>query len=336
MQNFKILKHRLKSYFSSVVDADDQTSDAPAKAIEIFAAVSENDLRNGGTQVRFFETGILRLRKAAGFVSVLGALALFPLLVSAQSTPSTTATPDASPSPSPAATPNLSETEIKARQVVESSILFYSNFRGRKGMDQIRKTAVEFGKLEIAGPTGSMMNIEYERRQLRGDSLGSTKIKFDQSLPNIRYSLVYDGGRVFGVSNGTTFDPRSDAVKSFTDREMRSIDALLRYNESDGKIDFARDEKILGVEYYVIKLDSPKSGTVEYFVSKKSFRVMMLDYKEDGVNYRRKFYSYDYAQNMLVPYKTVLWAGDKKIEEQVITTVTFGQDFTDDIFAFGE
>ena len=36
---------------------------------------------------------------------------------------------------------------------------------------------------------------------------------------------------------------------------------------------------------------------------------------EDGVKYRRKFYDYNYAQGTLVPYRTVLWANDKQIEE---------------------
>ena len=49
----------------------------------------------------------------------------------------------------------------------------------------------------------------------------------------------------------------------------------------------------------------------------------MLEYEDAGIKYRRKFYDYNYAQGTLVPYRTVLWANDKQIEETEIGTITF-------------
>jgi hypothetical protein len=62
---------------------------------------------------------------------------------------------------------------------------------------------------------------------------------------------------------------------------------------------------------------------------------MMLEYEDAGVKYRRKFYNYNYAQGTLVPYRSVLWAGDTVVEETEINTITFGQKVDEDIFRAG-
>jgi hypothetical protein len=51
--------------------------------------------------------------------------------------------------------------------------------------------------------------------------------------------------------------------------------------------------------------------------------------------YRRKFYDYNYAQGTLVPFRTVLYAGDKQIEETQTLTITFGQKIEDNMFQAG-
>jgi hypothetical protein len=61
----------------------------------------------------------------------------------------------------------------------------------------------------------------------------------------------------------------------------------------------------------------------------------MIDYEEDGVKYRRKFYNYNYAQGTLVPYRSTLTADDKLVEETEVQTVTFGQKVDDDLFKSG-
>jgi hypothetical protein len=59
---------------------------------------------------------------------------------------------------------------------------------------------------------------------------------------------------------------------------------------------------------------------------------MMLEYTEDNTKYRRKFYDYNYAQGTLVPFRSVLWANDKQIEETNIQTISFGQKVEEVIF----
>ena len=237
--------------------------------------------------------------------------------------------------PTPAPTPELTGTALEGVKIVESSILVYSTFRGRPGLDRIRKTAVEYGRIEMTEPDGTVNKATYEKRILRGDSLDTAKIRLDQTFPNARYALIYDGSKIFGVFNNTVFEPRSDALSSFSNRIWHSVDALMRYRERGATVNFERDEKVLGVDYSVLKLKDKEDRETLYYVSKKTFRIMMLEYEDGGVKYKRKFYDYNYAQDTLFPYRTVLWADGKKIEEQITSTITFGQEFGDEYFDFG-
>jgi hypothetical protein len=80
--------------------------------------------------------------------------------------------------------------------------------------------------------------------------------------------------------------------------------------------------------------DKQKRKT-RFYVSSKSFRVMMLEYNVGETKYRRKFYNYNYAQGTLYPFRSVLWANDKQIEETEVQTITFGQKVEENIFQAG-
>ena len=54
--------------------------------------------------------------------------------------------------------------------------------------------------------------------------------------------------------------------------------------------------------------------------------------EEGGIKYKRRFYDQKYAQGTLVPYRSVLTANDKIIEEQEISSITFGQKVDEDLF----
>ena len=91
----------------------------------------------------------------------------------------------------------------------------------------------------------------------------------------------------------------------------------------------------MGVDFYLLDVTDKQNRKTRFYVSSKSFRVMMLEYEEGGVKYKRKFYDYNYAQGTLVPYRSVLWANDKQIEETDIGTITFGQKIEEAMFQGG-
>lgn len=236
--------------------------------------------------------------------------------------------------PAPAVQQNIDLTKnATAEGVAESAILIYGGLTGRSGLNQIRKTTFERGKMKIVNPDGTVDNANYQRWIIRGESLEKEKNRFEQEFPNTKYSLVYDGEKTFGLYNNTTFTPRDSALNSFQNQIWHGLEALLRYKENGSKVELAGRDKVMGVDFYIVDVTDKQNRKTRFYVSVKTLRVMMLEYEEGGVKYKRKFYDYNYSQGTLVPYETALWADDKLIEETEIMTITFGQKVEDNLFA---
>lgn len=219
-----------------------------------------------------------------------------------------------------------------AEQVAESSIIIYGGYGGRQNLGQIRKTTFERGKITLTDPKGKVDLVNYQRWVLRSEKLDSEKIRFEQEFPNAKYSMVYNGEKIFGVFNDAAFVPREDAVKSFQNQVWHGLEAFLRYKENESKIALVGREKIAGVEYFILDVTDKLNRKTTFYISTKSLYVKMLDYVEDGIKYRRKFYDYNFAQGTVVPYRTVLYADDKQIEETEIGTITYGQKVEEALF----
>ena len=223
---------------------------------------------------------------------------------------------------------------VTAEGAAESAILIYGSLAGRVGLNQIRKTTTERGKMRIVNPDGTVDNVNYQRWILRGENLEKEKNRFEQEYPNTKFSLVYNGEKVFGIlNNNTTFTPRESAIISFQNQIWHGLEALLRYKENGSKLELAGRDKIMNVDFYVVDVIDKENRKTKFYISVKTLRVMMLEYEEGGVKYKRKFYNYNYSQGTLVPYRTVLWADGKQIEETEIMTVTYGQKVEDFMFA---
>ena len=244
-----------------------------------------------------------------------------------------TTPPNETAKPIPTPDKNSAAKPVNAEAVVETMLFVYGMGGGRGTLNQIRKTTIERGRTTYTGADGKVEDVTYQRYVLRGDTLAKEKIRLDQTYPNAKYSLVYDGEKVFGIVNNTTFVPREDTAKAFESNMFHGMEALLRYKEGESKIELAEREKIMGVEYYVVEVTDAAQRKTRFFISVKSFRVMMLTYETAGVKYRRKFYDYNYAQGTLVPYRTVLWAQDKIVEETEIGTVSYGQKVDEGLFS---
>jgi hypothetical protein len=264
------------------------------------------------------------------------AVLILASMSAAAQTPTPTPAPGApragsTPAARPAATPDP-KAPATAESVAESVILVYSGLSGRERLDQIRKTSVERGRMRLPNEQGQFEQVNYQRWSIRGESLAKERIRLEQEFPSLRYTLVYSDEKTFGVFNDSVFAPRADAARAFENRVFHGIEALLRYKESGSAIELAGREKILGVEFFQLDVTDTQGRKTRFYISTKSYRVMMLDYEADGVKYRRKFYNYNYAQGTLVPYRTTLTAGGRVIEETDVHTVTFGQKVDEEMF----
>ncbi len=220
-----------------------------------------------------------------------------------------------------------------AEQIAETSIFLYGLGGGRATLNQIRKTAIERGKISVASADGKMEQATYQRWTTRGDTIGKEKIRLDQEFPTARYSLIFSDEKIFGIFNNSVFTPREDASRAFQNQIVYGIETLLRYKEGESKLELVGKDKIAGVDMHIIDVIDKQNRKTRFYLSAKSFRVMMLTYEDEGIKYRRKFYDYNIAQGTLVAYRSVLYAGDKIVEETDIGTVTYGQKIDDGLYS---
>lgn len=243
------------------------------------------------------------------------------------------ATPTPKATPIPAVSVKDAIKNPTAEQLAETAVFLYGLGGGRAILNQIRKTAIERGKISVANAEGKMERANYQRWTTRGETLNKEKIRLDQEFPTARYSLVFADEKVFGIFNETVFTPREDASRSFQNQIIYGIEALLRYKENESKLELVGKEKIGGVEMHVLDVIDKQNRKTRFYLSAKDFRVKMLAYDDEGIKYRRKFYDYNVAQGTLVAYRSVLYAGDKIVEEIDIGTVTYGQRIDDGMYS---
>lgn len=216
-----------------------------------------------------------------------------------------------------------------AEQVAETVVLVYGS---RAGLTQIRRTGVERGRITRTGQDGRPEEITYERTFKRGETFEKDKIRFDQRLASIQYSLVLNDGRVVGVLRGTPFTPKQEDVTSLMTDRLHGIDALLRYKESGATIKFNGKESQKGLDLWLLELTDKEQRATRFYISAKTGRILWLEYDEAGIRYRRTFHDYRVVQGTLVPYRSVLYAGDRQVEESQVLTVTYGVKTEDSVF----
>ena len=227
-----------------------------------------------------------------------------------------------------------SGTQYTAEQVVESVILIYGT---RPGLEHIRRNGVERGKITRFNAEGNAEEANYERRFIRGENLNKDRIRLDQKLPTMEYSLIFGEGKLWGLINGAVFTPRQDAAASFVSQHHHSIDSLLRYKECGSTLTLVGKDQQKGLDLYVVDLTDKENRKTRYYISAKTLRVLWLEYEEGipggpAVKYMKKFLDYRPVQQTLAPYRTVLFEDGRQSQETRVMNITFGIKVSDSIF----
>jgi len=220
-------------------------------------------------------------------------------------------------------------------QVAESAIFIYGT---RPVLEQIRRNGIERGRITRYTGDGKIEEATYERKFIRGESSDKDKIRLDQKMPTMEYSLVYSGGPLWGIINGSAFKPRQDAAETFLAQQRHSLETLLRYKENGSTLVLVGKEKQKGLDLYVLDVADKDKRSTRYYISAKSLHVLWLEYVEApssvgaSVKFTKKFFDYRYAQSTLIPYRTLLLEDGKQTQQTQILTVTFGIKLDDSLF----
>src|SRR6266852_1543858 len=220
-------------------------------------------------------------------------------------------------------------------QIAEVAILAAGS---RPVLNQIRRNGIERGRMSRIGQDGRSEDTRYELRFVRGDKPEKDKVRIDNKTPQSEYSLIFGEGKIFGIINGSPFQPRAEATADFISQQAHSIDALLRYKENESTLASAGKDKHQGVDVNVLDLTDKANRHTRYFLSAKSYRVLWLEYEatppgaSTPVKYVKRFYDYRIVQNTWFPYRTVLTEDGKQTVETRILTVSFGVKIEDSLF----
>ena len=228
-------------------------------------------------------------------------------------------------------------------QVAEFVIAIYGNSYGRVMLNQVRRTGIERGRTTRVGAENRTEEVTYEQRFIRGENFAKDKVRLDQKTPTVEYSLVYNEGAIFGIINNTPFTPRVEATTSFLAPAYHGIDALLRYKENGSTVAFIAKDKQKNIDLWIIDLTDKEKRKTRYYVSanpdvRLTARVLWLEYERpnpaggEAVKFKQTFHDYRVAQGTLVPFRSVLYANGRQIEETRIQTVTYGVKMDDSYF----
>lgn len=284
----------------------------------------------------------------AAFVALAAASGLF-ISQNVASAQQAGAAQQPSPSPTPVAEPtkppqkpeapakaDKNQKTFTGEQVVETAIYYYGS---RPLLSTIRRNGVERGRIcKPSCEAGKVEEATYERRFVRGESMDKDKVRLDQKMPTLEYSLIYGSGRLWGLINGASFTPRQDAADTFLAQHRHSIDSLLRYKENGSTLTLVGKDKQKGIELYIVDLVDKDKQSTRYFLSARTLHVLWLEYQEPApggstpLKYERKFLDYRFAQGTLVPYRTLLMEDGKPIQETRILNVTYGIKLDDALF----
>jgi hypothetical protein len=244
--------------------------------------------------------------------------------------------PGAAPqNPVPAPKVDPKSQTFTAQQVADSTVFLY----GGQLLAKIRRNGVERGRIcKPSCDAGKTEEASYERRFVRGESMDKDKIRVDQKMPTLEYSLIYSSGQLFGIINGSSFTPRQDAADTFLAQHRHSLDTLLRYKENGSTLNLIGKDKQKGLDLYVLDVIDKDKQSTRYYISVKSLHVLWLEYEEPApggsapLKYSRKFLDYRYAQGTLVYYRSLLLEEGKQIQETRILNVTYGVKLDDALF----
>jgi hypothetical protein len=228
-------------------------------------------------------------------------------------------------------------------QVAEYVIAIYGNTYGRAMLNQVRRTGVERGRTTRVGAENRSEEVTYEQRFIRGESFAKDKVRLDQKTPTVEFSLVYNEGNIFGIINNTPFTPRSEVTTGFLTAAHHGIDALLRYKENGSTVAFVAKDKQKNIDLWIVDLTDKEKRKTRYYVSanpdvRLTARVLWLEYEQadpaggEAVKYKQTFHDYRIAQGTLVPFRSVLYANGRQVEETRISTVTYGVKMDDAYF----
>lgn len=222
----------------------------------------------------------------------------------------------------------------RAEDVVERTILAYGS---RAAVYAVQRNGTLRALVKYITPEG-LREGKTITKFIRKEKLKDDLRIIEQDFPGTRYLLGFDGKEVWSILNDKVQKPGEEEIRAFRSGHEHSYESLLRYKENNSKLEYVGNTKLLNLEIDIIDLISSEGVRTRYEISRKSGRILYLNYEEkpdeksEPVKYRLNFKDFRVIQNTLIPYETLVFQNGKLVEERKIVEAVFNVQLKEDVF----
>jgi hypothetical protein len=222
----------------------------------------------------------------------------------------------------------------KPEDVVERAIAFYGS---RAALYTVQRNGTLRALVKLFTPEGKREGKSVTRF-IRKEKMKDDLLMIDLDFPDTRYIVGFDGKDVWTINNGEIQAMSNEAAKALRAAHEHSYEALLRYKENDGKLEYIGSTKLGTLEMDIIDLILPSGVRTRYEISRKSGRIIYLNYEDkkdeqsEPVKYRIYFKDFHIIQNTLVPYEIVVYQNGKVVEERKVVEAAFNVQLDEKAF----
>jgi hypothetical protein len=222
----------------------------------------------------------------------------------------------------------------RPEEIVERALNYYG---GRNAIYTIQQNGIYRALLTLYTPSG-IQEGKTITKFIRKPKLTEDLVSLELELPSLNYSLTFDGKSVWSKQNGTLRTPTEQEVRAFRGAYQHHYEALLRFKESESKLELVGTHKIGTLDLDLIRLTSPEGVSTVYEVSRRSGHIIYLNYEElpagatTAIKYRLYFKDFRIIQNTLIPFETQVFQDGKLIEERKIVEAVFNVQLDEKAF----
>jgi hypothetical protein len=214
---------------------------------------------------------------------------------------------------------------IKAEDVVERAIYAYGS---RAALYTVQRNGILRGQIKFHSADGAREGRTISKF-IRKEKMAQDLLLLDLELPGTRYMIGFDGEKTWSINNGVAEEPSAETVAAFRRAQSHSYEALLRYKENEGKLEYFGTKQFgPNNELDIVELTLPDGNKTRYEVSRRTGRIIYLDYEEKAgegaaVKYRLYFKDFRPIQNSLVPYEVQVFRDGQVVEERKLVEVAY-------------
>lgn len=175
---------------------------------------------------------------------------------------------------------------------------------------------------------------------IRKPKLMEDLVILELDLPDTKFTMGFDGQKTWATNNGERTELTPELSEAFRSSYAHSYEALLRYKEDGSKLEYVDTKKIASLEIDTIDLTMGDGTKTRYEVSRRSGRVLYLEYETKPtspeakpIKYRLHYKDFKVVQNsIIIPYKTVVYENDVIVEERTVIEAAFSGQLEEKIF----